>query len=45
MGAEFQRMGGAALLRNAKHHFNRIVKNHRDSEKDGRNGRRVGKKR
>lgn len=32
-GAEFERMGGAALLRNAKHRINSIVKNYRDADR------------
>lgn len=32
-GVELERMGGAALLRNAKHHISSIVKNQRCRQK------------
>ena len=38
-GAEWEKMGGAALLRNAKHHFSSTVKNHRDADRNYGSGR------
>lgn len=38
-------MGGAALLRNAKHHISSTVKNHRDADRNygsGREGEKEG---
>lgn len=43
-GAELERMGGAALLRNAKHRISSTVKNHRDADRNYGSGARERKK-